>query len=489
MLPLALPNGKAVPDLVTNASRPKGLPILGNLFQIPSERPWLVYSDWKKTYGDMIYLEAMGQSMMIVNSLSVATDLLEKRGNNYSDRPGSSPAYDILGFEWMVGLMNCGPEFTSHRRAFQQHLNPRKVPIFSPIIHEEGMSFVRRLLKDPKDFRKCSRMYFGMVLMRVAFGSTDPVYNADLIGKAEIVSKGFSEAGLPGKYLVNVFPFLRFVPAWFPGAGWKRTLLEINGITKELIIDSFNDVRDRVRAGNQSREYPCVASGLIEELPPENSPEYAEREYVARATAVASYAGGSDTTGGTTEALFAALASNVEVQLQAQKEIDSVLGVGNLPRPEDIPRLQYIQAITKEILRWFVVTPFALPHTIKEDDEYQGYFLPKGTAIFPNLWFMLHDPEVFKDPLKFDPERYLKDGKINPDVLDSETAAFGFGRRVCPGRYLALDSLGYMIACLLAVFIVRPAKDSHGKSIPINVEITSGVIVYVSPDHLVDETY
>ena len=41
----------------------------------------------------------------------------------------------------------------------------------------------------------------------------------------------------------------------------------------------------------------------------------------------------------------------------------------------------------------------------------------------------MHDRKVFNDPEEFQPERYLKDGKLNPDVRDPECAAFGFGRR------------------------------------------------------------
>lgn len=42
----------------------------------------------------------------------------------------------------------------------------------------------------------------------------------------------------------------------------------------------------------------------------------------------------------------------------------------------------------------------------------------------------MHDPTVFDDPMEFKPERYLtKEGKINPEVLSSEDAAFGYGRR------------------------------------------------------------
>ena len=42
---------------------------------------------------------------------------------------------------------------------------------------------------------------------------------------------------------------------------------------------------------------------------------------------------------------------------------------------------------------------------------------------------MLHDENVYKDPGAFNPERFLKDGELNPDVRPPEDIAFGFGRR------------------------------------------------------------
>lgn len=41
----------------------------------------------------------------------------------------------------------------------------------------------------------------------------------------------------------------------------------------------------------------------------------------------------------------------------------------------------------------------------------------------------MHNPELFDRPFEFLPERYLKDGEIDPSIPDAETAAFGFGRR------------------------------------------------------------
>ena len=53
--------------------------------------------------------------------------------------------------------------------------------------------------------------------------------------------------------------------------------------------------------------------------------------------------------------------------------------------------------------------------------------LPLLTFLFRSI---LHDPKLFNNPMKYDPERYLKDGKLNPDVMDPGSVAFGFGRRL-----------------------------------------------------------
>lgn len=78
---------------------------------------------------------------------------------------------------------------------------------------------------------------------------------------------------------------------------------------------------------------------------------------------------------------------------------------------------------------------------------------------------MLHDDEIYPNPHIYNPERFLKDGLINSDVQDPAVACFGFGRRICPGRFFAYEVMWITIATTLATVTISKAKGPHGKPI------------------------
>ena len=88
----------------------------------------------------------------------------------------------------------------------------------------------------------------------------------------------------------------------------------------------------------------------------------------------------------TLQTFFLAMALHPDVQRKAQAELDAVIGPMRLPEFEDQKSLPYIQAIVKECLRWQNVFTLGLPHRLMQDDEYNGYFIPKGSIVLGNIW-------------------------------------------------------------------------------------------------------
>ena len=85
-------------------------------------------------------------------------------------------------------------------------------------------------------------------------------------------------------------------------------------------------------------------------------------------------------------AFFLAMAMHPAVQQKAQEELDRVVGGDRLPDFDDRNSLPYVNALLKEVLRWHIVLPLGVPHRATADDEYNGYFIPKGTIVFSNIW-------------------------------------------------------------------------------------------------------
>jgi cytochrome P450 len=81
------------------------------------------------------------------------------------------------------------------------------------------------------------------------------------------------------------------------------------------------------------------------------------------------------------------MTAHPEIQVKAQEEIDRVVGSTRLPNIDDRANLPYVEALMSEVLRFSSILPQGVPHKVRESDVFQGYTIPAGSIVMPNIWY------------------------------------------------------------------------------------------------------
>ncbi|KAI1790103.1 CyP450 monooxygenase [Ganoderma leucocontextum] len=454
---------------------PHPLPVIGNLFDISKTFSAREYRELSNKYGDVVHLSALGQRIIVLGSLEAANELLDKRSAKYSGKPYSVMS-ELIQLEWSVALQSSSGEmWRKQRRGLHKFFGVTSAAQWNDMQESSAASLPTLLLEDPQRFSEDAQFTFGSIAMRVAYGIPLKDQHDEALALAMEGVKIFTEAFVPGKYLVESFPILKYIPPWFPGAGFRREAARWRR-TYELVRNkSFDKSVARMRKG--SFEHSMVTA-MVKEAEEEGtfSPQ---DDAVARCVSVSVHLGGADTTLATIRVFFLAMALNAEAQKRAHAELDAVIGVDRLPSLRDREFLPYVEALVMECHRWHPILPLALPRTYtgEDDDEYNGYRIPKGSIVLANTWAFAHDPHNYPDPEKFMPERYLTgEGKLNPDVRDPRTFTFGYGRRVCPGKHFGDAAVWITVASVLHAFNIDPPLNEKGETIDLIPKFTEGIL-------------
>ncbi|THG93113.1 hypothetical protein EW026_g8030 [Hermanssonia centrifuga] len=339
---------------------PTGLPLLGNVLEMPKKETWKKLGEWNQQYGashkpqlhafandlhamlDVVMLFSLGpinslnmagQPIIILNTQEVVTDLLDRRSAIYADRPHFVMVNDVL-----CGGMNLG-------------------------------------------FMPYGDLFAASAVLRATYGWSlfDTANRDQTLEKIIAFIDVTSHASIPGNFLVNIFPSMINIPEWFPGAKWKREGMRTQRKFEGLFLELVEDV-----CGNkgESEAEHCLTAKLVE-----NEKKYGlERRETAWLTGVM-FAAGSGTTANTLCTFVLAMTLHPDVLQRAHAELDSVVGRNRAPTFEDKLDLPYIDAIVKEVLRWRPIAPLGIPRRCTKDDWYRGYFIPKGATIFENIWY------------------------------------------------------------------------------------------------------
>ncbi|GJJ06136.1 hypothetical protein Clacol_000325 [Clathrus columnatus] len=444
---------------------PPRWPLIGNLLDIPREKQWKTFDAWAKTYGDLVYIEALGTRMLLINSPEYVRELFGERGSIYSNRHHSVVLNELLHMDWTIIMMPYGDVWRRYRGVLSQFFHHSLLETYYPAQMKYTKMFLRKLHESPENLFKHVRYVLGAA---ITYGIKLLSDNDPLIELSETTVHKITQAAIPGKYLADFLPFLKYVPAWFPGAGFRRELDQLAKQGMDMIIIPV-ELKNGI-------EVSSIVSTLLKRYEHDPDPP-ADHDKIVHYVGGVIYVAGVDTMDGQLLNFFFAMLLHPEVQRTAQAELDRVIEPGSLPTFKDKEQLPYVQAVYKEVLRWLTIANVGVPHVLDQDDIIGDYFIPKGTMIIGNSRTLLRSKEVYgPDAAVFRPERFFE-GARDPDW------AFGYGRRVCPGKLFGEDTLFIMIACVLYIFTISPIEDENGNPIlpREDEDFESGVIMRPIP--------
>ncbi|XP_018353988.1 PREDICTED: cytochrome P450 9e2-like [Trachymyrmex septentrionalis] len=227
-------------------------------------------------------------------------------------------------------------------------------------------------------------------------------------------------------------------------------------IIRQKITDFFRDlVETTIKARDENGIVrPDMLQLMMETRGREGKAELSTDDMVAQAFVF--FFAGFDST--STLMSFAAheLAINQDIQDKLRKEIDQVLEETNGQAPyEAINGMEYLDAVINEALRMYPVA-VAMDRVCAKDFELppalpglKPYVVKKGQGIWIPAYGLQHDPNYFKEPEKFDPERFF--GEQKKDNLNCGAyLPFGLGPRMCIGNRFALLETKVILFQLLA---------------------------------------
>lgn len=125
------------------------------------------------------------------------------------------------------------------------------------------------------------------------------------------------------------------------------------------------------------------------------------------------FTGGTETTATTLRWTLVYFLNYPDVQEKCFKEILENVGQSRRPSMKDKTNLPYMEATIMEVLRYANIAIVGAPHAVPHDVQFRGYTFPKGVTVMLNLDSVLQDTDVWGDPQKFRPDRFLDGaGKI-----------------------------------------------------------------------------
>ncbi|XP_011037689.1 PREDICTED: cytochrome P450 77A4-like [Populus euphratica] len=436
---------------------PPGWPIVGNLFQIILQRRPFIYivRDLRAKYGPIFTLQMGQRTLVIVTSSELIHEALVQRGPTFASRPADSPIRLVFSVgKCAINSAEYGPLWRSLRKNFvTQFINPVRIKQCSWVRQWASENHMKRLKTEALEngfvevMSNC-RLTICSILICLCFGariSEERIKNIEAILKEVML---MTTPKLPD-----------FLPILAPL--FRKKMDEAKELRRKQMDCLVPLIRNR-RAFVEKGEDPDlemaspVGAAYIDSLfdmKPVNRGPLGEQEFVTLCSEVIS--AGTDTSATTIEWALLNLVQNQEIQEKLYQEVIGCVGEHGVVTEEDTEKMPYLGAIVKETFRRHPPSHFVLSHAATNETQLAGYTIPADVNVeFYTAW-LTEDPDLWKDPGEFRPERFLEGDGVDVDMTGTrgvKMMPFGVGRRICPAWSLGVLHVHMLLARMVHAF-------------------------------------
>ncbi|KAM3280673.1 phenylalanine N-monooxygenase CYP79D16-like [Capsicum chacoense] len=463
---------------------PKSWPILGSLPQMllnknPAFHNW-IHKIMEEMDTEIACIRLGNVHVIPVTSPELAREFLQTQDSVFSSRPICMSA-SLISTGYLTSVfLPIGDQWMKMRRILASHvLSPASFQWLRCKRDEEADHLHRFIYNQCSNqsvinLRKVTRWYCANVISNMIFSKR----LSEIIEKEEQVDAIFTLLG--HLYSFGISDYLPWL-SLFDLDGHKAIIKKAYA-TATKHIDAEVDQRIQMgKDGNKTLEGD-ILDVLIMLRDTNGNPLMNDKEIKAQVLELMLAA--VDNPSNAVEWTLAEMLNQPKLMQRAVEELNTVVGINRLVQESDLPRLNYLKACIKEAFRLYPITHFNIPHVSVSDTIIgEKYFIPKGSVVLLSRLGLGRNPKDWGDPLKFKPERHLKEVENGGEVVLTDSKlrllSFSMGRRGCPAVKLGSTITTMLLARLLQGFtwssppnspcseLIESTKTDHFSTLPL----------------------
>ncbi|XP_028785673.1 cytochrome P450 71A1-like [Neltuma alba] len=429
---------------------PPGLPLIGNLHQLPSSDLHLHLWRLSNHYGPLMHLRLASIPTLVVSSAKMAELFLKTHDLQMASRPSllgqRKYSYDCSDLVFSP----YGDYWRELRKLCVVHLfNTKRVQSFRSLREDEVLRMMNNISKSASlnqvtNLSEAVMRLTSSIICRAAFGKR---YEDE--GNKRSQFHGMlneEQAMIAAFYFTDHLPFIGHWIDRLRGllSRLEKNFTELDNFFQQIIDDH---IHSKARKSDQEEDFIDVCLGLTKDT---SSFELSLTSIKALLTDI--FIAGTDTGAATLVWAMTALIKNPRVMNKVKEEIRNLKPRKSFIDEDDLQRLPYLEAAVKETLRMYPPAPLMVPREATEKCQIGGYDIEDKSVIYFNVWAIGRDPEAWEQPEEFNPERFEGRSVDFSKGQGFGWIPFGGGRRICPGIQLGVVTVELALANLLNSF-------------------------------------